>query len=324
MKPSVNRGSSEHEVRDGRKAGMNWDDLRYLLVLGRALNLARAAKALGVDQSTVRRRLEALETALGGALVDRRREGWRLTALGERVVAHAVRLESEIAEMSRLAGADDDAPRGEVVLTAGEVVMAELVVPYLADFAAIFPKIRLDLRASNQVLDLARGEADIAVRIVRPAEPALVARQVGLLGFGLYASPRYLAEHGPAEGGRLASGDLRGHRVVTFDRSLAGSPEARWLMARAAPSDVVARSSSPFAMIAAVRAGLGVGAIACPFVDRDPGLVRLTRPGELPERPIFLVGHPTSLRASRVRAVWDHLAAAFERDAPRVQGHVAS
>jgi len=296
---------------------MNWDDLRYLLVLGRALHLARAAKALGVDQSTVRRRLDALETALGGALVDRRREGWRLTALGERVVTHAVRLEAEIAEMSRLASASDDCPEGEVVLTAGEVVMAELVVPYLADFGALFPEIRLDLRASNQVLDLARGEADLAVRIVRPAELALVARQVGSLGFALYASPRYLASHGRPS----PAGDLHGHRIVTFDRSLAGSPEAKWLAARAAPSDIVARSSSPFAMIAAVRAGLGIGAIACAFVHGDPTLVRVSQPRELPERPIWLVGHPTSLHASRVRAVWEHLVRAFEGDGPRLRGY---
>jgi len=168
---------------------MNWDDLRYLLVLARAATLARAAKAIGVDQSTVRRRLEALETALGGALVDRRREGWRLTPLGERVVEHALRLESDVAEIARLASADDDRPEGRVVLTAGEVIMAEFVVPYLgADFGARYPKVTFDFRVSNHVLDLARGEADLAVRIVRPAEPALVTRQVGALGVGLIAS----------------------------------------------------------------------------------------------------------------------------------------
>lgn len=295
---------------------MDWDDLRYLLVLARAATLARAARALGVDQSTVRRRIDALEAALGGALVDRRRDGWRLTSLGERVIAHSLRLESDIAEIVRLASANDDRPEGVVVLTAGEAVMAELVVPYLADLAASFPGIVLDLRASNQVLDLARGEADLAVRIVRPAEPALVTRQVGALAFAIYASPSYLARHRRP----TSAMDLRGHRAVTFDRSLAGNPEATWLAAHVEEADIAARSSSPFAMIAAVRAGLGIGAIACVFADRDPRLVRVLEPSLLPQRPIWLVGHPTSLRASRVRAVCEHLARAFHLDAPRLGG----
>jgi DNA-binding transcriptional LysR family regulator len=289
---------------------MNWDDLRYVLVLARAGTLARAAKAIGVDQSTVRRRLEALETALGGALVDRRREGWRLTPLGERVVEHALRLESDVAEIARLASADDDRPEGTVVITAGEVLMAEFVVPYLgADFAACFSKVTFDFRVSNHVLDLARGDADLAVRIVRPAEPALVTRQVGALAMGLYASRGYAAGHPPVD-----VRDLRSHRVVTYDRSLANSPEAAWLASRIDPENVVARSSSPFAMMAAVRAGLGIGPLLCTFAERQPELVCVVAPDALPRRAVWLVGHPTSLRTSRVRAVWDHLAAAFERE----------
>ncbi|WP_394849025.1 LysR family transcriptional regulator [Pendulispora brunnea] len=289
---------------------MNWDDLRYLLVLARATTLARAAKAIGVDQSTVRRRLEALETALGGALVDRRREGWRLTPLGERVVEHALRLESDVAEIARLAGADDDRPEGQVVITAGEVLMAEFVVPYLGDFGAEYPKVTFDLRVSNHVLDLARGEADLAVRIVRPAEPALVTRQVGTLAVGLYASRKYLEGRLPVD-----AGDLRGHRIVTYDRSLAHSPEATWLASRIDPEKIVARSSSPFAMMAAVRAGLGIGPLLSVFAERQPELVCVVPSDTLPRRCVWLVGHPTSLRTSRVRAVWEHLAAAFEREA---------
>ncbi|WP_394838480.1 LysR family transcriptional regulator [Pendulispora rubella] len=300
---------------------MNWDDLRYLLVLARAATLARAAKAIGVDQSTVRRRLEALETSLGGALVDRRREGWRLTPLGERVVEHALRLESDVAEIARLAGADDDRPEGQVVLTAGEVIMAEFVVPYLGDFGARFPKVTFDLRVSNHVLDLARGEADLAVRIVRPDEPALVTRQVGALDVGLYASRGYL-ERPPTPAlplrGRVPISDLdelRGQRIVTYDRSLARSPEATWLASRIDPENVVARSSSPFAMMAAVRAGLGIGPLLSVFAERQPELVCVVPSPALPRRSVWLVGHPTSLRTSRVRAVWEHLAAAFEREA---------
>lgn len=295
---------------------MDWDDLRYVLVLARAGTLARTAAALRVDQSTVRRRLDALEESLGGTLVDRQRLGWTLTPLGEQVVVHAERLESEVAEIGRLAGASEDRPEGRVVVTAGEAVMAELLVPYLAGFGARFPGIALDLRVSNQVLDLARGEADIAVRLVRPKERALTARQVGTLAYALYGSPDYIARRGRP----LSADDLRGHTFVTYDRTLAASPEGRWLAALVASTAIAVTSSSPFAIIAAARAGFGLATIACAFADRDPRLVRVIGPGELPRRTIWLVGHPTSRRTARVTAVWDHLAAAFEGDSRRLRG----
>src|SRR5262245_24241458 len=166
----------------------SWDDYRFFLALCRKGSTARAARELRVDPTTVRRRLAAMEEALGARLVHRGAARLALTDAGERLLARAQAVEDTMAAIEREVGAADDKLAGVVRLPAAEAFVSLLVAPALAPFRARHPDIRVELVADNQRLDLARREADLALRLVRPTDESLIARKVATLEFGLYAA----------------------------------------------------------------------------------------------------------------------------------------
>jgi DNA-binding transcriptional LysR family regulator len=286
------------------QAMISWDDLRVLLAAHRGGTLAGAGRLLGVDATTVGRRLSALQDALGARLVERTPDGLALTAAGLRAVAAAEATDDLVTGLARELSGADARVEGTVRLTTGDGLLVHVLAPALPALRARHPALRLELLAATRPLDLARREADVAVRFFRPREPGLVAKRLAPLSYGLYAAPAYLAQKGTPR----RAADLAEHDLVGFDAALASTPEMRWL-ARHAPEDhFVVRASTTPVILAACRAGLGIAAVADIIARGEPGIVRVLPRVAPPEREAWAVLHPDLRASARVNAVLAWLA----------------
>ncbi len=178
---------------------LDWDDLRFSLALARHGSLSAAAKDLHVAQSTVGRRLASLEASLGVRLLNRTPDGYAPTQAGERVRAHAERLEAEAVSLERTVGGRDVRMAGLVRVTCAESVATHILAPCLASLHSKQPDIMLELIPNPRELSLSMREADISVRLKQPDQHDLVVRRIGTIAFGLYASPDYLQDQGDVD-----------------------------------------------------------------------------------------------------------------------------
>lgn len=165
---------------------MNWDDARLFIEIARAGSLAAASRALGIDQTTVGRRLRRFERDIGGPLFSTSRGERQLTALGERVAERARALEVSMAALKALAADDKTSPEGVVRVSASSMVMRHMLLPRVGILRARHPKIRLELSASDEIADLARLECDIAVRLTQPADGDYLVKRIGDIVFRAY------------------------------------------------------------------------------------------------------------------------------------------
>jgi DNA-binding transcriptional LysR family regulator len=290
----------------------DWDDLRVLLALARAGSLAGAAKALKVDPTTVGRRLAALEAALGGRLAKRTPEGVSLTTEGEIAVAVAQNMDEAVQALRRQL---DNDTSGVVRLTCTEAFMQHLF-RYLPELQRAHPGLLVEYISDNAPLDLARGEADVALRFYRPTGGGIVAKKAGTVGWGLYGSDAYLARKGTVDLGSLSD-----HEVVCFDESLKNVPGALWLAEHARGASVVFRGNGPRALCEAVAAGLGIAVLPCFLAAGNPLLRRLS-PAVLTVSDAWTAVHEDLRSAPRVRAVLDFVHSAFVRDRALLAGEV--
>lgn len=308
-------GDCKGDVQESRP--VDWNDLKYLLALKRAGTLAGAARELAVDHSTVSRRLAALEEAIGSQLLRRTPEGLCFTDAGNTAAATAEAMAASASGLlDKLAGADDrDA--GVVRLTC-----AEAFIPFLVEESRqlrdAHPELRVELLPSTAVLDLLRREADVALRMFRPTQPALVARMVGKLGWSLYASEAYVARKGPLK----SVGDLSGHELIAYDAELKAGFGPRWLDEHAGSATVVMRCDSVRGAMLAITQGVGIGTIPCYLAGGEPMLRRLT-PEVTANAEVFLVTAPDVQDLKRVRLVLEMVAAMFERNRALFAGTLA-
>jgi DNA-binding transcriptional LysR family regulator len=317
MRPTaLERNPRTAQADPAKMQGMNhWDDLRVFLAAHRGRSLAGAARLLRLDATTVGRRLAALESALGARLFDRTREGLSLTREGARVLAAAERIEEQLLGVEREVGGSDSRLEGPLRLTAGEGLMSLVLVPHLLAFRERHPGIDLELRTDARPLDLARREADVAVRLFRPREEALVVRRLGTLPYGLYGSEAYFARKGRPRTAR----ELSRHELVTFDAALDTVPEMRWLRRHAPGARYAVRANSTSALLAACASGHGLAALATAFAATDPRLVRVVPGAKLPAREVWSAVHQELRGNARVRALVSWLGDLFtrlERGAP--------
>src|SRR5215471_6648438 len=186
-------------------ANWQWDDVRFFLAVARAGSLSAAARMLGVGHVTVGRRVALLEKRLGVTLLNRTPDGFSTTSAGQAILRQCTEMESAARNLERIAAGRDSLVTGSVRLSATEALAHQVIVPAIAALRQVHPDLQVDLVASVRSLDIARREADVAVRFARPTASELVCRKLGEVGFSLYASHRYLAEHGvPKRGQGLA------------------------------------------------------------------------------------------------------------------------
>jgi DNA-binding transcriptional LysR family regulator len=293
---------------------LDWDDLRSFLAIARQGSLSGAARALGVQQSTMSRRLEALEGRAGARLLQKTPGGYVLTLVGETILGNVERIEAEALAVERRITGRDIRLEGTVRLTSVETLAAELLVPELVAFHAAYPGISLELVTDTRALSLTKREADIALRMARLSQNDLAVRKVGDVGFGLYAAPDYLARHGLPD----FAGGAAGHGVIRVEGELMATPDMAWFAGLTPNAMVTLRSNSRYAHLAAAQAGLGIACLAHYLAERHSGLVRLTPPAPPPLREIWLAVHNDIRHTPRIRAVTDFLAAVLKRQAGRL------
>lgn len=284
---------------------LDWDDLRVFLELARAGSLSAAARSLRLSHATVGRRLAALEATLGRSLMERRPEGYVLTAEGEsvRTLAEAI---DERAQAIRRREGDAAGLTGTVRLTMTQALADIFLIPRLGRLRADNPGLDLEIIVDNRTLSLARREADLAIRLARPQRGDLVARRLATLGYGLYAAP-----DAP-------------DTLIAYDESMAELPEALWLDRHGGGRRVAFRSNSVQGQLAAAVAGFGTAFLPCMLADGVPGLERCPLPGPPLTREAWLLVHRDRREVPRVRAVIEHLVAVFTAEKERLAGGAAA
>ncbi len=293
---------------------LEWSDLRIVLAVQRAGTLSAAARALGVNQSTVTRRLAALQDDLGARVLERRGASYLLTPLGERMWPQLTELEDRALAVERAALGLDTRPAGTVRITTVDALAVRFLAPLIPHLRARLPEITLEIDSSPRALDLGRREADLALRLGRPRQDALVARKVGRMGFRLYASQSYLERKGHPKPGRMD-----GHQLIDDDPE-STSPEVRWGRALTAGARPVVRMQTWQGRMIAAEAGAGVALLPCLLGDASPSLVRLGKPGDLTHLELWLLVHQELREVARIRVVFDWVAAVVEEARGRLEG----
>jgi DNA-binding transcriptional LysR family regulator len=298
---------------------MDWDDIRVFLAVARAESLARGAKEAGLDRSTASRRITALEAALGAQVFLRTREGLRLSPAGERLRERAERMAAEARALAAEAGDTASQISGTVRIATTEALAVLLVEEGLLSLREQHPQLILELLGGNRPVDLARGEAELALRVTPVREANVQVRCVVKLGLALFAAESYVRRRGAP----TSEAELAGHDVVLPSSELAMLPEAKWLASR--PGVQVAfRSSSMPALLAATAAGAGIGAITDAWGLRVPALRRLFPLESVEPRPLWLATAPEAASRAAVRLVGEHIATIFGRSAAPVAQRVAA
>ncbi|NRR32830.1 LysR family transcriptional regulator [Oxalobacteraceae bacterium] len=254
----------------------NWEWYRSFLGVLEAGSLSAAARALGLTQPTMGRHIDGLEGALGLTLFTRSQNGFAPTEAALQLRPYAETLAATAAALRRVASGQGDGVRGAVRISASEVIGVEVLPPILARLRAQHPALTIELLLSNRVDDLLLREADIAVRMLRPTQDALVARRIGIVELGFFARRDYLARCGtPATTAALA-----GHALIGFDRETDYLRRLRVRFPVANRENFSFRADSDLAQLAAIRAGYGIGVCQVALGARDPQLQRVL-PAEL-------------------------------------------
>lgn len=283
---------------------LDWNDLKYFLAVHRAGNLARAAAAIGINATTVGRRVTALEQQVGARLFDRTPEGWAATPAALRLLPKAERMEAEVFAITRDVSGADARPSGVVRLTATEVLATRFIAPHLRRFHERHPEITVELVCTSRVLDLAKREADIALRLSRPREEHLVVKRLTNIDVSLYGSRRYLDLHGrPADPER----SLAGHRVILFAESRNFAQENEWVEQRLDGAKVVLRSDSVNSVFSSAVGGLGIALLPRVIADAEPSLERIETATSPEPRSVWQSVHEDMQHNARIRATLDFL-----------------
>jgi DNA-binding transcriptional LysR family regulator len=285
-----------------------WDDVRLFLALCRSRTVGEAAAALGVDASTVSRRLAALEATLSATLFDRGRDGIARTQAAEDLMPVAEEIEGAMARFATEAEGLERLVSGSVRIACPPDVAEVFVAPLVPELRANHPSLRIEIAPGETVLDLTRREADLALRTVRPARGDLVVTRLLTVRWVLVAAPEVARSAGTLRSWSDAP-------WVTWGERLSSTPPARWFATHARDAEPVVRTDSLMLQLALVRKGVGVALVPEPSVEHY-GLVPVkTSPAlrdassEWPSDELFLVTHRALRQVPRVRAVWDLLVA---------------
>jgi DNA-binding transcriptional LysR family regulator len=276
---------------------MNWDDYRFFLAVARGGTLSAAASDLGVTQPTVGRRIAALERRLGAKLYVRRPSGFTLSEAGGLMREHAERIERDVLAAERRVSGRDAGPRGVVRLTASEWLCTSILAPMLSDLLVCYPQLEIELIADTRHLNLARREADLALRPRRFEQEAIMQRAIGNVEFGLYAAPRYLTTHGLPR-----AGDGHGHVVIGMLPGV-GDVAREWLATSLPRASPAVRTNGRDAMVTLASAGVGLACLARVVGDHVAALQRIELETAPPAPTLWLGIHRDVRVTPRVRAV---------------------
>ena len=295
----------------------DWDDLKHLLAVARLGSTLAAGRALGVDQSTVQRRLVELERVLGRPLVQRQPTGYRLTEFGQAMLPHAERVEEAVQAFEHQLEIAASEVAGVIRVTCPEPIVYRITQSTLLDrFHALHPALKVHFVMSDKYVDLMKGDADVALRSGDTDDGELVGRKIGDSVWAIYASRTYIERNGRPE--RLE--DLAQHALVGFDETMAKHRAAEWLRKVAPNSTLVARSNSVLGLVYSAKAGVGVAPLPVALGDAEPDLVRVIETVPELTRAWRLLTTPELRRTPRVSAFFDFIVSEIETLRPIITG----
>ncbi|MBU0752455.1 MAG: LysR family transcriptional regulator [Gammaproteobacteria bacterium] len=286
-----------------------WTDMRYFLEVARAGTLSGAARRLGVEHTTVARRVQRLEVELKSTLFDRRREGYELTEIGQALLPHAEVMERAMLAAAEQLGGPQTAARGAVRLGAPEVFGTLVVATRLAPLLEQHPDLRVDLLLLPRFANLANREADIGVMLDPPDAGRYMVTRLTEFRYYLYAAPSYLEKHGPIR----SRADLAGHDFIDYVQDQLMSAGLNYLDDLGIEPRRRFCCTGMLAQYEAAVAGIGL-IMAPPYAVPDDGRLLCQLPGEIfAHRTLWLVAPADIFRLRRVRVVWDHLRQTVEQ-----------
>jgi len=298
---------AEHAAKEALSA-LRWDDVRIFLAIARERSLGLAGRRLGLDTSTVSRRLGALEEVLGALLFERTRHGLVATRTAEQMFVRAEEVEASHARLLRAVSALEQVAEGTVRVSVPPGMADAFIVPALTRLRALHPRISLELDTSMRAVDLTRHEADLALRSMAPRGAELLVTKALRSRWVVAASAELARELGTLSAFRDAP-------WIDWDHDLASFTPSAWLARHARGATVVLRTSHMGAQLKAAELGLGLLIVPEPYLKTHalvpvriaPDLAESV--GRLPEDDLWLVGHRATRETPRIAAVWEILLA---------------
>lgn len=284
-----------------------WDDLRYFLAVARAGNITAAAVKLGVNHSTVSRRVSAFEKRLGVRLFDRLPSGYALTSHAEEMLGDAQRIERDIIAMSRKMASEDMRMTGTLRITVPESILSIVLMPHIAVFCKMHPEIEIEIIATPEIISLNNREADLAIRVASKPSEGLIGRKLTGQRSGKYVTQSYLDERGLLSGTGMVTSEkeFRDHTWIgLIDKK--GKPD--WVTTYYPGSRCAARLDSVFTLFEATKAGLGIAELPCRIGNADSQLVRVPPFETVKHDDIWILYHRDMRHMARLRVFSDFLA----------------
>ena len=292
-----------------------WDDFRLIKAIALARGLTGAAERLGVNHSTLFRRLGQVEEALGTKLFERHRSGYTLTTPGEEMVALAQRVDDDITAFTRKMAGREIAPAGEVRVTTNDSLLIHLLTPLFVKFRKTYPNLRLDVVLANQELNLSKRDADVAIRATDSPPENLVGRRAATIAWALYGRADDFPDPEALDPESLYDRDW-----VSLGDNLAMLKAVRFVREHVPPERIGYKINTVLGLAEAVEWGLGIGHLPCFIADRRPELVRLSTPNPEFAPGVWLLTHPDLRASPRIRAFLDCAAAEFVKLRPLLEG----
>jgi DNA-binding transcriptional LysR family regulator len=290
-----------------------WNDLLYVLAVGRSGSLSGGARALGVNHSTVFRRIGKLEDELGVRLFERQRDGYSPTAAGEATIALAEQLDEQVLALQRRLEGEDLKPVGTVRVTTSDTLIPVLV-PLLAEFRSLYPAIHLELAVGSTALNLTRRDADLALRATSMPDDRLFGRKLARIAFAVYGSESYIADAGGA--------DLNAsHSWIGLDESMSHLRSYRWMEQNVSKASTQLAFNALSSVGTAAVQGLGLALLPCYMASYLPRLVRCTPVLEDVSTDLWLLVHEDLRQTTRVRAIMDFVTEKVTKLRATFEGH---
>ena len=291
---------------------IDWDDFRYVLSLADSGSLNQAASALRVNRTTVLRRINAFERKHGVRLFERLPTGYTLTEAGNELLAAARGFESALVQIERKLAGQDLRAEGLVRVTTTDTLLASVLQAPLTTFQRKHPGITLDVATSNEIANLSKRDADVAIRPVAEAPEFLVGRRIAAVAFAVYTAST-------AEESRSTVKAPR-ERWLAPDETLASTTVARWMRSELPTVRPEIRADSLVSLRELCAAGAGFAALPCYLGDSDTRLTRVRPPIPAMTTALWVLTHPNLARTTRVRLLMDHLSAELGRQRPLLEG----
>ncbi len=289
---------------------MNWDDIRVFLALAREGSVSGAGKELGVNHTTVARRIAAFEGVLGTRLFDRSRDGYALTQAGENMVPFAEEMEARAHSIDRAAFGRDAALSGALRITVSYDFANRVIVPAVPEFLRRYPQIELELLTTTGRLDLGAREADLAIRLTAEPPEYLVGRRLLPLRHGVYVKPAYWKRRG--------SGGTPSLILFRSDPALPA-----WAAEHFPDANVALRTDNLSTMLRAVECGLGVARMPCYEADASRVVRRLDLSLTPSDWGVWMLNHVDLRSTARVRVAREYFSDAIEDATPRILGEAS-